>query len=330
MAAPSQNIPLGQVNLKALVNDLSKERQKLEREIEKSLNAVGKADGELTRRLRDLNLKESQARTALSSQGSTQGTIRGLRAARGEYRDLTGAFNLLTGRGSFGDVRDFSDVLEAASERMAKAGYARSASLMGKASSALGTAALIGGRILGPVGLIYAGTETVLGVANTMYGNPDEMKSKAAKSNSIGRKLDQYKNVLTEEQYKEVLGLKEFSPEKAEAALKKALGTEGDREQYEKIRQERKALAKEKGETLDTLRSGIKWSAEGLAEEQAKEDNARFDAWKEQQEYDKQKQLSDWGRSQEGLRTRTLQNIRLIGLRKIEEQRWSGVKDWSV
>jgi len=335
MAAPSQNIPLGSTNFKSLVRDLSKERQKLEREVEKSLNAVGRADGELIKRLRELNRREADARAALS----TQGTIRGLRGLRGDARDLRGVMDLMTGRGGIGDIRDLSEVLESASARMARSGYARAASMASKAATVAGQVATAAGSVMAAVAVAQAGFEVgsllqpiISGWMAGDSGDPTEIQNRAKQVNNLQRRLDANRKILGDKKYAEILGLTVSTPEKAERELKRALMTDAEKQQYIKLARERRGMATWYDNMKNDLGNGWDkmWDNEAQKEWNTKEDNDRYEKWKEQTEYDKAKRLSDWRNTTEGLRTRTLQNIRLVGLRKIEEQKWSGVKDWSI
>jgi len=332
MATPKQNIPLGISNseIKGMINDLAKERQKLEKEIEKSLNTIGKASDLNTKRLRELNVAESSLRSELSK-GLKPDALRGIRGIRGEQRDLMGVINLLSGRGNIGDIRDLSDVAERAANRLSESGMKKTGKAVGAFSAAAGGVAIVASAA-GAIGLTaYAGYMALESLDKWINGDPEKMMEDAQKTRSVMNAIEESKRHLSKDQQIRMIDESKTQPDKVVMELKKK---RMDSEELKKFAEAQDAYWKDRKDRTTYQRMQARGfglaSNDQMLNDIAKGEMAVYEERKNQRDAEKSIEMADFDRSAEGARARSLENIRFLQLRKIDEQQWAGVRDWSL
>jgi hypothetical protein len=350
MGTPRQKIPLADLvkslsgDSRGLVKALAKERIELEKEIEKSLKAVGKVDGELTRKLHELNQRESAARAAVSRQRGSLAFGSQLRGARMDARDIGGVMEILGGGFSAGNVRDIGGVAEMAAERLAAAGNLKSAAMAGRiagmaalAGSALGFAGAV-------VGTAYAGFELGGSIGNLLSGDAAEMQQRAARVGSYQESVWGQRERLGDARTAELLS----------RGVYRRVGLFGgsmmDADPWAGVELSRELNGRSGNEAFGRALSGYEknlgffgqagrgwsrisdaiWGTQSAEQEDATAVAERMNQILTREQKTRNAKKKAWGRSPEGIRTRALQNQRVLALRKIEEQRWSGVRDWSL
>jgi hypothetical protein len=180
-----QSIPLADTvralsgDAAGLAKELERERRKLEREIQKSLDQAGQVDGKLTQKLNDLNKREQAARIYSDRDAARTGARRDMMAVRSFGGKVSGVADLANGRFAINNIEDAGDLLQAAGGRLARAGYVGA----GNRLAQLGASVAAGVASVGLPVMAAAATATAfydLGgqLGNALWGDPAEMEQR--------------------------------------------------------------------------------------------------------------------------------------------------------
>jgi hypothetical protein len=138
-----QTIPLADTvralsgDAEGLAKQLQREREKLEREIHKSLASAGSVDAALTKKLDDLKRREFGARVYADKAASIAGERRSALDARKTMRDFGGVMELASGRVNVGNLQDLSDVMQDTGAFAARKGAVRLGNRLATAGQAV-------------------------------------------------------------------------------------------------------------------------------------------------------------------------------------------------
>ena len=287
-----------------------------------------------------------------------QETTRNLRAGNRDARYMGGFLQLLTGGANAGNIMGVGGVAEMAADRLARAGHLKQAvALQGMAGIAnfAASAVYVGGAVAATV---YAGFEVGTALYNMSMGDPQQIKDSATSNTAYQNSVMKSKNLTNKQKLELIQGsgkfqdpsifnkVMEYSPiGLAEKASDAYHGTPGGGPRWEndpkrdikKYMMEKrltdfdleKAQLRERSErgTFVNMWETIKWWDEKDKNDRVlkaltKDDEAKALAWSIR----KNTLLN----SAIGLRSRSLENFRFLQLRKSEESKWSGVKDWSA
>ena len=283
-------------------------------------------------------------------------TTRNLRAGRRDVRFMGGFLNLLTGGANVGNIRNVGGVAELAANRLASAGHLKQAVAMQGlagfakfAASAIGTTTAI-------VGTAYAGFELGTGLYNLAVGDPQQMKDTAASRDAFQAGVMKSKSLTLEQKtalmnsagkFEERSAFSKYNPiGLAAEAVDRSRGTSGygpvfvenpkrdiikfmaehRLNQFDETKAELKARSDK--DRWTTMYETIKfWGNEKAENERVLK--AMTEIQEEKEDFTKYRKDA-LNNSAVGLRTRSLENFRFLQLRKAEESKWSGVKDWSA
>jgi hypothetical protein len=233
-----------------------------------------------------------------------------------------------------------SEVMESAAARMANSTNARVRSLSGLASKgaiAVGQIASVAGGAMAAVAIAQAGFETgqmlqgkISGWMHGDSGDPNEIAQRAAKELSLqNTAIEAYHSKkLTQQDYAEITNTLN-GPEQRTMLYKMKTMSAADKAKLTEIKDQNEREHPISQDAHPWSRnSGIGMAP--LVEARAKENLETFDKWKAQDNFDKRMEHMRWEDSAAGIVSRSNSNIRVIGLRKLDEQKWSGVKDWST
>lgn len=286
-----------------------------------------------------------------------QETTRNLRAGRRDAKDMGGFLQLLTGGVNAGNIRDVGGVAEMAADRLARAGHLKQAvALQGMAGIANFTATAIGvgGAV---VATAYAGFEVGTALYNMSMGDPQQVKDSATSTMAYQNSVMKSKNLTNKQKLELIQGsgkfqdpsmfskVMEYSPiGLAEKASDAYHGTPGggprwvddpmrDLNLYMKEKRlgdmdYNRAMWKERRERgmftnfWETIKGDEKSAYDRIQKNMTEEQKVKAEAMS-----NKKDALLN---SAIGLRSRSLENFRFLQLRKSEESKWSGVKDWSA
>ncbi len=179
-----QSIPLADTvramagDASGLVKELERERKKLEREIQKTLESAGSVDGKLTQKLNDLNKREQAARIYADRDARTSGARRDMMAVRSFGNKVSGVAELASGRFGLNNIQDAGELLSAAGGRLAQAGHIGA----GNRLASLGASVAAGVASVGIPVMAAATTASVFyamggGLGNILFGDKDKMES---------------------------------------------------------------------------------------------------------------------------------------------------------
>ncbi len=180
-----QSIPLADTvramagDASGLVKELERERKKLEREIQKTLESAGSVDGKLTQKLNDLNKREQAARIYADRDARTSGARRDMMAVRSFGNKVSGVAELASGRFGLNNIQDAGELLSAAGGRLAQAGYVGAGNRLAR----LGASVTAGVASIGLPVMAAAATATAfydLGgqLGDMIWGNVGEMEQR--------------------------------------------------------------------------------------------------------------------------------------------------------
>jgi len=203
-----QQIPLSDTIRKlsgdsgGLVRELKKERLKLEREIKKSLETVGRVDSKLVGRLDDLKRREVSAGFFADRDSARERVQRESSELRSRMGKVGGVMELAAGRVQINNLEDLGDILQDTGAALAKGGMTK----WGNRLSNIGMAVASGvAKFAVPV---FAGLATfeagfLLGktISHAAFGDPDEMKRKAYQRSAALDMLDAARERMQHEQW---------------------------------------------------------------------------------------------------------------------------------
>lgn len=335
MAAPKQQIPLGDAikNLTGgsdkLVRELEKSRKKLEKEIDKSIKSVGVADAALVKKLRELNQRESAARAAVANSKSPA-YLKTLQSARGNSKDLSGTLGLLTGSMSLGDLRDVSSVGEMAAERLANAGHIKSALAVSKLGALAGNVATGLGFVGAAAGVAMAGYELGQSINKLLFGDPEKMMQQAKRDKEYQENVWANRGKLGTQRTIELLSksndpwnrvelLRDSNNKDGQEAYKKALD-----EYFDNLDSE------QKGKRAWNRVSDWFTGNDSMQKEDAAIIEGRMNEILKEEQRKKAAKKDAWGRTPQGIRAKAISNLRTVALRKAQEEKYAGNRDWSM
>jgi hypothetical protein len=268
---------------------------------------------------------------------------------------LRSGFNIASGRGGLADL---ANITEALSKSAAKAGFVG----LAKGLSGVGQAANMGMAVMGRlnpiVGAAMAGYQTLEAISKFVAGDPEEMKRRADETAAYQSAVWSNKNILgragtarmLSSQYgADRVGLlgnawdsmwgqsRGLEPSieanqnlQIEIAKRKGLDTavrsRALRAYYQK---NRGLLYDEMGQTMGQLKDWVFSERTTDLENQRKKDEELvkiFDA--EEKARDAKREA--YKRSAVGLRSHVIENNRLLGMARLQEEKWSGISDWSM
>jgi hypothetical protein len=332
MAGPmKQNIPLADTvralsgDSAGLVKELQKERGKLEREIQKSLDAAGKVDAALMQKLNTLKGRETAAGIFADRDRGLAGMRRGALEARGTIRDIGGVMELARGGVNVGNLMDLSQVLGDAGGALARNGMVG----LGNRLASLGASVAAGvARVAIPVtagiGAFQGGMALGQAAGNTLFGDPNEMLRSANAKGAVLARIQDARHGMDGAAWWSMArrAMSYEDPEVMAAAMANAAGES-------KLGAD--TMAQLRGRAADkTSVRAWRWTSQA-------EINKRLDAAMEIKlaelvrervaaQDDAQKA---YRRNPETARSRAIANDRALLIRAVEDSRWSGEKDWS-
>lgn len=285
-----------------------------------------------------------------------QETTRNLRSGRRDAKDIGGFLQLLTGGVNVGNIRDLGGVAEKAADRLAHTGKLKQAiALQGLAGVArfAASAVAVGGSIAATA---YAGYEVGTSLYNFTMGDPQKVIDDAKSTEAYRSSVLKSKNLTSQQKLELMQGgtfqerstfskIMGYSPiGLAEKVSDRIHGTSDASYEFvnDPQRDLKKYMAEKRLSDMDFNMAMWKERRERnmftnfwetiKSDEKSKYDRIQKNLTAEQQKKDDARQARREAlmNSAQGLRTRSLENFRHLQLRKSEESKWSGVKDWSI